>query len=623
MPTTASAAFLIGQGHAAEERGDLDAAQGCYRLAIAADSQSADAHMNLGNVLKARALLPAAIESYERALAIDPDHASTHYNLGLARLECNDAARAETHFDAAARLRQPFPQAWVGLALAQEAQGRIDSAIASYRMAVQLNPEYSEVYRNLGLIYRQQGQMQAALDCYRSALRISPDDAEVHLGLADALQECGEIDAAIGRYADALALNPNHPAALGNRLFTLNYHPDKSAEEIRLAYAEYDERLCVPLRASWRAHTNSRATQRRLRIGYVSPDFCHHPARHFVEPLLVHHDRSAVEVFAYAELSAEDAVTARYKASVEHWRPTSGMSDAVLADRIRADGIDILVDLAGHTARNRLGMFAMKPAPVSVTWLGFGYTTGLTAIDYILTDDQIAPRGSERLFAEQPWRMSATSFVYRPAEGMGPTGELPAIRQGFVTFGTLTRAIRINHRTIRVWAEVLGRCGGARLVVNSKTYIDAEMREALTERFAGHGIGAERLDLGAQTPPWNVLRGIDIGLDCFPHNSGTTLFETLYMGLPYVTLASRPSVGRLGSSILHGVGHPEWIAQTEAEYVERAVALASDLPRLAQLRAGLRAEMQASALMDEVGFARKVEAAYRAMFARWAGATPA
>ena len=253
-----------------------------------------------------------------------------------------------------------------------------------------------------------------------------------------------------------------------------------------------------------------------------------------------------------------------------------------------------------------------------MSWLGFGYTTGLSAIDYFLTDGVNAPEGSEELFAEQPWRLATPGFVYRPAEGMGHVSALPAHDRGHVTFGTLTRSVRINHRSIKVWSQILQRVPGARLVVDSMNYRDQSMRSALLDKFSAHGIGPERLEIGFHSPPWDVLRGMDIGLDCFPHNSGTTLFESLFMGVPFITLAGRPSVGRLGSSILQGVGHPEWIARSEDEYIDKAVALASALPKLAALRAGLRAQMQASALMDEPGFARKVEAAYREMFSRWA-----
>jgi predicted O-linked N-acetylglucosamine transferase (SPINDLY family) len=293
------------------------------------------------------------------------------------------------------------------------------------------------------------------------------------------------------------------------------------------------------------------------------------------------------------------------------------MSDDTLSERIRSDEIDILVDLAGHTAKNRLSVFARKPAPVSLSWLGFGYTTGLTALDYYLTDETSAPLGCERLFSELPYRLAPTASVFRPSLGMGPVGFLPAEKCGFVTFGSMTRAVRINYRTIRVWSEILKRVEGSRLVINSHDFLSVSMQDYIVGKFADQDISRERLSIGFESPPWDVLRTLDIGLDCFPHNSGATLFESLYMGVPIVTLAGRPSVGRLGSSILVGAGHSEWIAHTEDEYVEIAVALAADLPKLSDVRSKLRLEMQASPLMDEVGFARRVEEAYRVMWAKW------
>ncbi|EXJ10786.1 TPR domain protein, putative component of TonB system [Imhoffiella purpurea] len=302
---------------------------------------------------------------------------------------------------------------------------------------------------------------------------------------------------------------------------------------------------------------------------------------------------------------------------MDRWVGTRGLSDAELAERIRADGIDILVDLAGHTAGNRLGVFARRPAPVSVSWMGYGYTTGLSAIDYFLTDGVMTPAGSEGLFAERPWRLDVPSLVYRPEPGMGPVGSLPARVWGGITFGTLTRSVRINHRTIRVWSEILDRVGGSRLVIDSKDFAPDSMRAALQARFAEHGIGPERLAIGYHSPPWDLLRCIDIGLDCFPHNSGTTLIETLYMGVPFITLAERPSVGRIGSLMLEGAGHGEWIAGSEAEYVAKAVALAGDLASLSEIRAGLRGELESGPWRDEAGFARRVERAYREMWRCW------
>ncbi len=605
-------------GNTLKDQGRLDEAEASYRQALQIKPDYADAHFNLGITLKELGRLDEAEASYRRALQIKPDIAVAHSNLGDTLRGLGHLNEAEASCRRALQVKPDYAEAHSNLGNTLKDMGRLDEAEACYRQALQIKPDYAEAHSNLGNTLKDLGRMDEAEASYRRALQVNPDLAEAHNNLGITLKDMGRMDEAESNLRRALQIKPEYEDAFGNLLFTLNYHPDKSGEEIFESYREYEAKFGLPCQSEWRPHGNSRETKRRLKVGYVSPDFKNHSARHFLEPLLAHHDKQAVEVYAYAELTREDAVTARYKNYADRWVPTRGLSDKELAERIRADGIDILVELAGHTAGNRLGVFARKPAPVSLSWLGYGYSTGLTAIDYFLTDEAAVPAGSEGLFAEKPWRLAMPAFAYRPAEGMGEVNPQPAMSAGYVTFGSLTRGIRINHRVIRAWSEILKRVEGARLVVDSADFREAYAQDKLAEKFAAHGISRERLQIGCHSPPWDVLRGMDIGLDCFPHNSGTTLFETLYMGVPFVTLSGRPSVGRLGSSILEGVGHPEWIGKTEDEYVEKAVTLAGDLSKLVALRAGLRQEMQAGSLMDEIGFARAVEAAYREMFEKWA-----
>jgi protein O-GlcNAc transferase len=615
-PRAAELHLIMGNLH--RHAGELGQAITSFRTALSLQPNTAHAHANLGEALQQQGDLPEALACYQRALQLEPQMVGALLNMGLLLYRQGDLAAAVRIFQDALAVAPDHVETLSNLGAALTALHRLPEACEVLNKALCLAPTHVGSHINLGVALWERSDLDAAQASYRRALTLSPDHSAAHGNLGTVLQELGEHDAAIASYRSALSIEPDYADAQNNLLFTLNYHPDKSAQEIYAAYREYDERMGLPLRSTRRKHTNTRDATRRLKVGYVSPDFRKHSVRHFLEPLLAHHDKRLVEVFAYAELSVQDDITARYRRLVDHWVPTVGLSDEALAERIRSDGIDILIDLAGHTAKNRLGVFARKPAPVSMSWLGFNYTTGLSAIDYFLSDGASAPEGCEDLFAEQPWRLATPGYAYRPAEGMGPVSGLPAHDTGFVTFGTLTRSVRINHRSVRVWSQILHRVPRARLVVDSKNYQDEGMRSALLNKFSAHGIGPERLQIGFHSPPWDVLRGMDIGLDCFPHNSGTTLFESLFMGVPYVTLAGRPSVGRLGSSILQGVGHPEWTARSEDEYVELAVALAGDLPKLAALRAGLRAQMQASALMDEPGFARKVEAAYREMFSRWA-----
>jgi protein O-GlcNAc transferase len=591
-------------------------AQAAYRRALEINPESAELYWALGVISHKEGRPAEAVSNYRRAIQICPTMAEAHSNLSAALRDMGSLVEAEVSAMRALELQPDYAEAHSNLGILLLARGRTLEADAHCRRAVELVSELPEVPSadpGTALV----GQIR--LD---EAPTWAPRRAEVYHNLGHVLIEQGRLDEAIAAIRTALEIQPNNPLAYNNLLFALNYHPDKREEEIYAAYREYDEKFGKPLRGGLRGYENDRATERRLKVGYVSPDFSRHAVMNFLEPLLANHDKARVDVYAYAELKREDEATARYRNYADHWVETRGMTGEELTQRIRADGIDVLVDVAGHTAGNRLEVFARKPAPVSASWLGYGYTTGLSAIDYFLTDELCVPAGSERLFAEGPWRLPVPSLVYRPAQGMGEVSPLPALERGYVTFGTLTRAVRINYRTIRAWAEILKRVEASRLLIDSRNFQDEGIRDSLVAQFANQGIERDRLEIGFHSPPWDVLRGMDIGLDCFPHNSGTTLFETLYMGVPYVSLAGRPSVGRLGGMILKAVGHPEWVAQSEEEYIEKVVALAADTEKLSGIRRRIRGEMDASPLRDEAGFARQVEKAYREMWIRWSAMTP-
>jgi len=614
-PNYADAHNNLGIALMKQER--LTEADPCFRQALKIKPDYYEALNNLGSLLTEQGLLIEGEISCVEALKIKPDYVPALSNLGVCLQQQGRLAESEACLRRALEINSNSAEAHCGLGITLNDQGLLPEAETSLRRALEIKPDYVDAHSNLGMILEKQGRIDEAIASYNRALELDPDNADILNNFGLALQDQGRLEESIPLIRQALKSKPGHLAAQNNLLFGFNYHPDLSAEEIFRAYQDYDAQSGLPLRSTWLPHRNDKNPARRLKIGYVSPDFRQHAARNFLEPLLAWHDKAAVEVYAYAELIIEDDVTARYRSYVDHWIPTKGMSDEALVQRIRDDGIDILVELAGHTASNRLTVFARKPAPVSLSWLGYGYTTGLSAIDYYLTDAVCAPPGSEALFAEQPWRLANPPYAYQPAVGMGEVGGLPTLQHGYITFGTLTRSIRINHRTVRVWSEILKAVPNSRLVIDSRNFKDPLMQERMAARFVEQGIARERLEIGYHSPPWDVLRGIDISLDCFPHNSGTTLFESLYMGVPYITLAGRPSVGRLGSSILQALGHPEWIAESEDEYIAKTVKLADDWDRLACIRAQLRTEMENSPLRDEAGFARKVENAYRQMWQYW------
>ena len=505
--------------------------------------------------------------------------------------------------------------ALLALSLMQVAQ--FEAAEMCCLRSLALQPDYSTAHSALAVCYHKSLRYQESVFHFRRAIELDPSRLDSIGNYGVVLADMGDFIGAERQYVEVLSRNSSGAHFWGSRFFALNYFPERSAEDIFDVYKEFESKFCQPLQKYWKPHENLRSSLRKLRIGYVSPDFRQHPVALFLAPLMARHDASAFEIYAYSHVEREDAITEEFKGYASHWISTVAMSDSDLSRRIRDDKIDILIDLAGHTANNRLGVFARKPAPIQLTWLGFGYSTGLKAIDYILSDAEMAPKGTESLFSERPWRLAGSNFVYRPKPDMGEVGGLPALKNGYVRFVTLSRAIRLNDRVVRLWSDVLRRLPNAKLIVDSHSYHSTSLSEELISRFGSYGVKRERLEVGYRSPPWDLLRNADITLDCFPHNSGTTLFESLYMGVPFITLAGRLGVGRIGASTLAGLGRTEWIASSEADYVDKVVALASDIPALASVRAGLRAEMLASSLMDELAFAQKVEAAYRAMFKIW------
>jgi protein O-GlcNAc transferase len=596
--------------------GQLDAAVKSFEQALTIKPDYADAHNNLGTTLRDLDQWDAAVKSYEKALTIKPDFAEAHSNLGITFKELGQLEAAVKHYEQALTIKPDYADAHFNLAITLTEFGQLDAAVKHYEKAIAIEPDNAKTHYNLGNVLQDLAQLDAAVKHYEQAIAIEPDNAETHCNLGNTLQDLGQLDAAVKRYEEAFAIKTDYPIAHNNLLFALNYHPDLSAEDIFKSYQEYDQRFGLPYRHQWKDHSNQKDLTRLLKIGYVSPDFRVHSMKNFLAPLLDHHNRDDFEIYAYAEIINEDEMTEFYKNSVDHWIKTNSISDDALSELIRSHEIDILIDLAGHSKGNRLGVFARKPAPVSVSMFGYGYTTGLTAIDYFVGDETMFPEGSEHLFSEQTFPLKP-GLSYRPAEGMGEVNTLPALDNGYVTFGTLTRSVRINHKTIQVWSAVLKQVKGSKLILNSKSFVDPDFQKTMASRFLVEGISRDRLVMGSDSPPWDVLRQIDISFDCFPHNSGTTLFESLYMGTPFVTLAGRPSVGRIGATVLTGAHHPEWIAETENEYIEKAVALASDLPELVDIRRQLRDEMQSLPFMDETLFVKKLEQAYRQMWQQW------
>ena len=609
-------------GDALQSRGQLEGAVASYRRALEIQPDSIEAHNNLGVTLQDLGQLDDAVASYRRALKIKPDHAEVHNNLGVALKDLGqlDGALASTR--RALEIKPDFTEAHYNLGNALKDLGRLNDAVASYRRTLTLKPDYAEAHNNLGIALIDLGQLDDAAASYRRALKIKPDYAEAHMNLGYVLKELGELNCALASTRRALEINPDYVEARNNLLFTYlllaNHPPAEMPAEAR-RFGELVARLAQPHMA-WR---NVPDPARCLRVGFVSGDLCNHPVGCFVEGVLAALASNAsgrMELFAYPSHHRTDEVTERIKASCQGWHSAVGLSDESLAQRIREDGIDILIDLSGHTAHNRLPLFAWKPAPVQASWLGYLATTGVAAMDYLIADTWTLPAAEEANFTEKIWRLPETYLCFTPPDVEGVVSPLPALANAHVTFGCFNNLSKINDDVVALWARVMLAVPDSRLFLKTKQLREASVRKNVVDRFAAHGIDAERLILKDLVPRAEYLapyQQVDIALDPFPYPGITTSVEALWMGVPVLTLAGESFLSRQGVGLLMNAGLPEWIATDPNDYVARAVSHAGDLQRLASLRSGLREQVLASPIFDAPRFAHHFEAALRGMWQKW------
>lgn len=535
------------------------------------------------------------------------------------------------NYDAAANLYHRIlaldtarSEAWYLLGSCRQKQDRSVEAMACFAKVLALQPDNAGAHYNTGFELMRQNRPDEAAVSLERALALMPAFAEARYLLGYSRLQTGRYDEAIGACRQAIAAKPDYAAAFDTWLFALLYRSASTPEEITAAHRAYAERFETPLKPHWPVHANARDPERRLRIGYLSPDFHYHSVAFFVEPVLAHHDRSRFEIHGYHDSAIHDGVTDRFIDAADRWIPCAGMTDEALAERIRSDGIDILVDLAGHSGNNRLQVFARKPAPVQVTWVGYPATTGLTAMDYRLTTEDVDPAGSERWHSEALYRLPRTLWCYRPPEDEpAPDGDLPAVAEPAdsgdgVTFGSINNLSKLTPETLALWARILGAIPDARLLMTNLP--EGVSRERVRSYFIDQGVAAGRLAIHGKLTGAAFracMRRIDIMLDPFPYNGTTSTCESLWRGIPVVTLAGATSVGRSGYALLKQVGLEALCAADEVGYVRIACDLARDPAHLRELRAGLRARMTDSPLRDEPGVTREIEDAYRTMWRRW------
>ena len=426
-----------------------------YQRALSLKPDYAEAYINLGNALNSTGKIEDAARAYRRALVVKPDYAEAYSNLGTVSLTMGHLSDAETGFRHALAINPALIVAYSNLGLAHHARGRLDDAIQCFERALAMDPDFVAARANLGTSLRAGRKLDEAITQYQRVLTFEPHHADALSNLGNIFKDQGRLDDAVLQYRRALSVRPEFAAAYSNLLFSSIYDERLSSAELFAAHREWDKRYGLVL-GQPRSYPNDRAHDRRLKIGYVSGDFRRHSVAYFVEPLLRAHDRAAVEVFCYAEVASPDDVTERFKTLADHWRTTVGLADEAVADQIGRDGIDILVDLAGHTG-NRLAVFARKPAPVQVTWLGYPHSTGLSAIDYRLVDNVTDPTEDASPSSEQLVRLGRTFLCYGPPTDAPPPALPPCLARSTITFGSFNNPTKCSAATIETWAQVLRR----------------------------------------------------------------------------------------------------------------------------------------------------------------------
>ena len=606
-------------GHVLERQSNWAAAEEAYSRALSINPELAEARCNLGHVLCRQGRWPAAMLELQTALQFSPTLAPAHFHLATAQKATGRLSAAADSFRRTAGLQPSLTAAWEALGdVLLELRDRT-GAVAAYQRACELNPVAMNRL-NLGAALAAIDDVDAAIEQMQLAVVAEPTWSDAYKGLGQALYRAGELDDAINAFEKAVELDPTNDAADSHALYCRLFRGTDAPIELRHLHERWADRHTRDIAPLPPAIVDP-SPDRRLRVGYVSPNFRNQAVVLFVLPILENHDPWEVEVFCYSDAHAADAWTMRCREAVDEWRDTADLSHEQLARVIRADKIDILIDLTGHIGDGRLQTFAYRPAPVQAAYIGYQATTGLPAIDYVLSDEWADPTGrTEAFWVETPWRLPEPYFAYEPAAAAPAVGPLPSDAVGHITFGCLNNLAKVTPRCVALWCRVLAEVPGARLLLLAP---DARrVRDRLHAMFASHGINADRVELvGRQSVEryFETYNRIDLALDPVPFNGHTTTCDAAWMGVPTVSLAGDCYAYRYGGSVMRHLGLSSLVTDNEDEYVAVAVKLANNRPELTSLRMALRLSMQSSAMMNGKRIATNLEAAYRGMWQAWIG----
>ena len=585
-----------------------------FKMDIKKKTKSALEYLQAGNVQQAEHI-------FRDILKVQPNNVSALHFIGVIYYQLKEYDSAITYIKKALQFGPDYADAYNNLGSVLQETGRLDEAITCYQKALHLNPNFDRAHYNLGTAFKEKWHVDDAIAQYQTAIRLNPYLIEAYNNLGLALQDQGRVDEAEEYYRRALQLKPDFALCYSNLLLLMNYNSRHDAQTIFTEHVRFSRQVAEPLYPAVVHHPNDRSPYRRLKIGYVSPDFRRHAVNYFIEPVLISHRHEQFEIFCYSDVLRPDKVTERLQGYADQWRNIAWMPDEQVAELIRKDGIDILVDLAGHTANNRMLVFARKPAPVQVSWAGYFSTTGLSVMDYKIVDRYTDPSGkTERFYTETLMRMPESFLCYLPDRESPEVGPLPALSSGRITFGSFNNFTKVTQEVAAVWADILSELPDSLLLMKGKSFSDSATQLSAIHMFTQRGIARERVIIQTPDRPPMHLEAynlVDIGLDTFPFNGATTTCEAIWMGVPVVTLAGTAAHARAGVSLLTNCGLPELVAGTPEEYVSIAVNLAGDLKRLGVLRGSLRDRMARSVLFDAKRFALDLENCYRTMWEQW------
>jgi predicted O-linked N-acetylglucosamine transferase (SPINDLY family) len=611
---------LIAEGNRREDAGDAAGACELYREVMRVAPTNPRGPLNLGIALAALGELDAAAQAYEKVLALDPGHAFGNYNYACLAYRRGDPLRAEALARRALAGKADLVDARILLANVLAERGDTDAALVQLDDALRFNPKHAGAHFNRALVLHQAERLEEARLAAERAFELDSGYHEAAVLVSTILRAQGFPLESSPWIRLARQLAPERLDLWSRELFGLNFDEHASMQalfEAHRAYGAQLERTVAPVFDG--RHLGSRDPDRRIRVGLISGDFCVHPVSLFLLPLLRWRDRERVEIVCYSSTANPDHITDSIRSMADHWVGASGLTDAQLAARIHADAVDVLVDLAGHTGSPRLAVFAAKPAPVQLTWLGYLNTTGLSRIDYRLCDVRTDPPESARWHTEKLWHLPDSQWCYRPFVDVPAPTEAPLERNGYVTFGSFNQRSKITPAMCERWAALMQRVEKSRLLV-ADVHSQAK-RQAIVAAMSRAGVAAERVEFVERVDLpdyYRLFERVDIALDTFPYGGGTTTFDSLWMGVPVVTAVGPQPASRSAASILSLLGLDDWIASTVDTYVDVAVR-AAERTDLSSLRATLRARLQGSPVTDEPRFARNCEIALRAMWQRHCG----